>query len=384
MPPSLAPPPLRGHSPSPSSFCSSVSEFTPWLGPVGGNGGGGGGGEARPPVAVAPSNEGRRRKSWNHGASTSSSFSSGSSAICRRLPSPPDSSPIPGAPGDCSDAIATDAAAAAAAAPVGVAEVGPAGGKVVVVEGDKGPAIRLTSAVLESPEHQRRQPRVGAVSPTWKSKSGRLYDSVTSDNQEGGGGGGGTGDDGKSYPSRPSALSAAAKAAAAKAADARGQEAERSSASLAPSLGPATPAPASAPPCYEEALARSAVFTRSMIPPVAAATAAVERAEAPEALAATTATKRVAQEECSSGSDSETTTVGGGKGVKVARQMWERRASSVGELQDGATGSPPRGSQAFQRGGGRRESLSSCERRPSAGTGAGSGVANMKVQCSLW
>lgn len=322
-------------------------------------------------MAAGPGSETRRRRPWNYGAaSPSSSFSSGSSSVCRRLPSP--GSLVPGASGDCSgDAVAIDAAAAA----VGAEVAREGGGEVVVAEEEKGSATRLTSAVLGSPGNQQhQQQRAGAVSPTWSAEAGRLYDSVTSDSQEGGGGGG-NGDVGRSSLSRPSAAVKPTAEAAAKKVDARGLEPGRRPASFPPSpqaasvvSAPAS-APASAPPCYEEALARSAALSRSMpatgtIPPTA------RRAEAPA-----TATARRAHEGDSSGPNSETTTtVGGGSGVKFARQMWERRASSFAELQDRAADSP-RVNQASQRSG------SGHERRPSsAETGAGQGVANMKVK----
>lgn len=326
-------------------------------------------------MSVGPSNDGRRRRPWNRGASSSPPFSSRPPSVRRSLPSP-----VPGAPGNGSDAIVNDAAAAG-----GIADAAHAGGEVgLTPEEKKGPAIRLTSSLLGSPEHQQRQPRVGAVSPTWNAKSGRLYGAVSSDNQKGGGEGGGggrIGDDGQTDPSRPSAVSAAAKAAA-KSAYTRGHEGATPASSPRPAAAPApASASAAAPPCYEEALARSAASTRSVVPP------ATERADVPPA--AVTAKREVQEERRSGRSDSEeTATVGAGKGVKVARQMWERRASSVAaELQDDVAGSP-RGNQASPRGGGgrRRKTMSAHERRPSAGVGmgAGSGVANMKVRFRWW
>lgn len=303
-------------------------------------------------MAAGPGPEGRRQM-WTRAASSSSSFSSGSSAISRRLPVP--TSPLTAESTPEAGLDAEDAAAAAAANKDGVVVT------AMVAEEKEGPAaagLTSTLAVGSSGNlHQRKQ-------------IGRLFNSVRgSKPQEGG------------CSSAPLSRHSPVKAAAKVAADAHVAQGATTASCPSPLLAKMALSPAL--PRQEEAHAVSASLDRSTTVTAVAATPAPAATAGVFPVVADT--KRPHEE--GTGPDSAGATVGECEGIESTRQMWEKRASTVGSLQyRSAPGSSSHANQEPELGSsGSTQPPRAYERRLSWEAGPGSGsVASMKVGIVLY
>ncbi|CAM9269187.1 unnamed protein product [Ectocarpus sp. 6 AP-2014] len=323
----------RWPSSSPLPLCSTNDKSPHGVG----HGGRSGGGDTRsPPIRVDRGGEHRRRRPWNRTASSPSFLSSGSSSVSARVPSPP--SPT---------SLLAEEVQGVGSGVVAAHQVPPRAASPPECQQQQQQQQQRQQQQQQQPQQQ--QQREGARSPSWNSAApaqiGLSTGTVSGNTNQG--------------PPR-SAVKVTAVPATPPAAAAAG--APPAQATTGPSARPLSDDAASAVPAtsHDEAVVRSPAH------PATAGRPPPEPVGMPPRVAG-------AKRPSDGGIQADSAQAGVVEGVRLARQMWERRSNSSRELQQ--EGGRRLGSRSRDS----RERARVHQGHPSAEARPGSGVEHMKA-----